>query len=157
VPELSEQRRSGGRRARRGEAGQTTLLIVGFAVLLAMLVAVVVDASAAYLQRQGLATLADGAALAGADGGATGSDVYTQGVPEDRLRQQAAAARTAIEEYFRVTGARGDFPGLRYDVAVDGDRISVRVTAPLDLPLTVPGSPDRPTVSAEAAAVITPG
>ncbi len=53
--------------ARRDEAGQATVLIIGFAVVLAMVVAVVTDASAAYLQRQGLDTLADGAALAGAD------------------------------------------------------------------------------------------
>ena len=46
------------------DSGQTTLLIVGLAVVLMMAIAVVVDATAAYLQRQGLATVADGAALA---------------------------------------------------------------------------------------------
>ncbi|WP_447643347.1 pilus assembly protein TadG-related protein [Nocardioides zeae] len=61
------------RRSRKSDQhGQTTLMIVGFAGVLFMLLAVVVDASAAYLQRQGLATIADGAALAGADAGATG-------------------------------------------------------------------------------------
>ena len=68
---------------RRSEHGQATVLIVGFAVLLAMVVALVVDTSAAYLQRQGLDTLADGAALRGADLGATGEDVYQGGVPQD--------------------------------------------------------------------------
>lgn len=144
------------RRRSDAEAGQTSLLIVGFAVVLMMLVAVVVDASAAYLHRQGLANLADGAALAGADGGATGSDVYTQGVPDQRLRQQGGAARAAVETYLRATGARQDFPGLTFDVAVEGDRVRVRVTAPVDLPLRIPGSPDRPVVGAESAAVITP-
>ena len=47
-------------------------MIIGFALVLAMLVALVTDASAAYLRRQGLDTLADGAALRGADLGATG-------------------------------------------------------------------------------------
>ena len=51
----------------RDQAGQATVMIVGFAVVLAMLMVTVVDASAAYLQRQGLDTLADGAALRGAD------------------------------------------------------------------------------------------
>jgi hypothetical protein len=46
-----------------------TLLIVGLAVVLMTAIAVVVDATAAFLQRQGLATVADGAALAGADAG----------------------------------------------------------------------------------------
>ena len=38
----------------RSERGSVTPLIIGFAVVVAMLVAVVVDASAAYLRRQGL-------------------------------------------------------------------------------------------------------
>ena len=44
-----------------------TLLIIGFAGILLMAIVVVIDASAAYLQRQGLDNLADGAALYGAD------------------------------------------------------------------------------------------
>ena len=48
----------------RDERGTATLMIVGFALVLAMMAAVVTDASAAYLQRQGLDTLADGAAVA---------------------------------------------------------------------------------------------
>ena len=60
-------------------------MIVGFAVVLAMTAALVTDASAAYLQRQGLDTLADGAALRGADLGATGEETYRTGVPPDRL------------------------------------------------------------------------
>ncbi|HEY9563226.1 MAG TPA: pilus assembly protein TadG-related protein, partial [Nocardioides sp.] len=44
------------------EAGQVTVLIVGFALILLMAVGVVVDTSAAYLNRQSLDTLADGAA-----------------------------------------------------------------------------------------------
>jgi Flp pilus assembly protein TadG len=66
---------------RRDQAGQATVMIIGFAVVLAMLMVTVVDASAAYLQRQGLDTLADGAALRGADLGATGSETYSTGVP----------------------------------------------------------------------------
>ena len=60
--------------APRDQAGQATVRIIGFAVVLAMLMATVVDASAAYLQRQGLDTVADGAALRGADLGATGHE-----------------------------------------------------------------------------------
>ena len=82
----STRRSRDARRDGRGaERGQATVLIVGLATVLAMTVALVVDASAAYLQRQGLDTLADGAALRGADLGATGVDVYAGGVPEERL------------------------------------------------------------------------
>ncbi len=139
---------------RRDERGQATLLIVGFAVLLAMLVAVVVDASAAYLQRQGLDTLADGAALRGADLGATGEDVYAGGVPAETLALTAGEAREAVGTYLRDAGAFGRYPGLTYAVRVDGDRIEVTLRAPLDLPLSVPGSPERATVGAEGSAVV---
>ena len=47
----------------RDEQGQVTLLIIGFAGMLLMAIVVVIDASAAYLRRQGLDNLADGAAL----------------------------------------------------------------------------------------------
>ncbi len=83
---------------RRDERGQATVMIVGFAFVLAMAIAMVVDVSAAYLQRQGLDTVADGAALRGADLGATGREVYTGGVPADRLDLTADAVRAAVHE-----------------------------------------------------------
>ncbi|WP_435744842.1 pilus assembly protein TadG-related protein [Nocardioides sp. SYSU DS0663] len=140
---------------RRSEQGQVTVLIVGFAVFLAIAVAVVVDATAAYLQRQGLSTLADGAALHGADLGATGVDIYHGGVPEGRLEVTAAQAAAAVRDYLRDVGAHQRYPGLRHSVSVDPrtDRVTVRLTAPLELPLTFPGSPDRPSVGATGSAV----
>ncbi|MCR6033372.1 hypothetical protein GGQ22_18305 [Nocardioides sp. zg-579] len=139
----------------RDEHGQVTVLIVGFAVFLAMAVAVVVDATAAYLQHSGLGTLADGAALHGADLGATGADVYEGGVPEGRLVVTAAQASAAVRDYLVEVGAYRRYPGLRHTVAVDPatDRVTVRLSAPLELPLTFPGSPDRPTVAASGSAV----
>ena len=140
---------------RADQSGQTTVLIVGLATVLAMSIALVVDASAAYLQRQGLDTLADGAALHGADLAATGEDVYEHGVDE-RLELTAAQARAAVAAYLRATGAHGRYPGLSYTVSVDPPtrRVEVRLTAPLDLPLTIPGSPERATIGATGAAVV---
>jgi len=138
----------------RDERGQATVLIVGFAVLLAMLVALVVDTSAAYLRRQGLDTLADGAALRGADLGATGEDVYQGGVPEETLALTPAQARAAVGAYLRDAGAYVRYPGLSYAVRVDGDRVVVSLHAPLDLPLSVPGSPGRATIGADGSAVV---
>ena len=100
----------------RDERGQTTVLIVGFAVVLMMAVAMVVNASAAYLQRQSLDNLADGAALMAADAGAEGDDVYAGGLDDDRLELLAAAARRAVDDYLAGTGAAGDFPGLTRSV-----------------------------------------
>ena len=138
----------------RDERGQATVLIVGFAVLIAMVIAMVVDASAAYLQRQGLDTLADGAALRGADLGATGEDVYEGGVPRDTLALTAAQARAAVGAYLHDAGAYSRYPGLSYTVRIVGHRVEVSLHAPLDLPLTVPGSPGRAVVGAEGSAVV---
>jgi hypothetical protein len=138
----------------RDERGQSTVLIVGFAVVLAMVVALVVDSSAAYLQRQGLDTLADGAALRGADLGATGEDVYEGGVPPDTLALTAARARAAVGAYLQQAGAYARYPGLTYAVRVERDRVVVHLSAPLDLPLSIPGSPERTTVGADGSAVV---
>ncbi len=142
----------------RTEHGSTTVLIIGFAVVLLMLIAVVVDASAAYLQRQGLDNLADGAALAGADAGASGEDVYTQGVDEERLRLFADSARAGVADYLARSGAHGDYPGLRFDVRVDAANraVTVRLHAPLELPLTVPGSPEQAVIGATGSAIVRP-
>ena len=140
--------------APRDEAGQATLMITGFAVVLAMLVATVVDASAAYLQRQGLDTLADGAALRGADLGATGSETYSTGVPPERLELTAAAVRAAVGAYLVEVGAQSKYPGLTYDVSVGDAGVTVRLHAPLDLPLTIPGSPDRASIGAVGSATV---
>lgn len=145
--------------SRRDERGQATLMIVGFAFVLAMAVALVVDVSAAYLQRQGLDTVADGAALRGADLGATGREVYTGGVPADRLELTAAAVRAAVHDYLASSGAYADYPGLSFSVDVDRatSSVTVHVRAPLDLPLTVPGSPQVATIGATGSAVVVAG
>lgn len=143
------------RREPRGERGSVTPLVVGFALVLALGIAVVVDATAAYLQRSGLSTLADGAALYGADAGATGRSTYTHGVPTDQLALDADAARAGVAAYLRQVGAHEEYPGLRYDVRVDAatSSVHVRLQAPLELPLAFPGSPERSLVTAEGEGV----
>ena len=140
----------------RDEAGQATVLIVGFAFILAMAVATVVDVSAAYLQRQGLDTLADGAALRGADLGATGREVYTGGVPVDRLDLTADAVRASVRDYLSTSGAYASYPGLSFAVDIDQrtSSVTVHLSAPLDLPLTVPGSPEVASIGASGSAVV---
>jgi len=142
--------------APRDQAGQATVMIIGFAVVLAMLMAMVVDASAAYLQRQGLDTLADGAALRGADLGATGSETYSTGVPPEHLELTAAAVRAAVGAYLVEVGAHRKYPGLTYDVRVGDAGVTVRLHAPLDLPLTIPGSPERASIGAVGSALVAP-
>jgi len=143
------------RRDLRRERGSTIPLIVGFAGLLLVAGAVVVDATAAYLQRQSLDTVADGAALRGADLGAQGLEVYVGGLDESRLKLTEQAARAAVAGYLTDTGAYRRYPGLTFDVVVGAERVVVTLHAPADLPLHVPGSPDHPVVGATGSAVVT--
>jgi hypothetical protein len=136
----------------RNERGQTTLLLVGFAVVALLMVGVVVDASAAYLRRQELDALADGAALTAAEG-VQGRQVYEAGLGE-RARIDPEVARALVADYLTATGAASEYPGLRYAVDASAERIIVRVWAPLDLPITPPGWAERPVISATAASYV---
>ncbi len=137
---------------RRDERGQTTLLIIGFAIVAIMMVAVVVDASAAYLRRTGLDSLADGAALSAADG-VQGRQVYEGGLGK-RAEIDPVVARRYVAQYLRDTGASRRYPELSYDVDATTDRVVVHVAAPLDLPITPPGWDRRPTISGTAASFV---
>jgi hypothetical protein len=139
----------------RDESGTASLVVIGLAVVLLMMAAVVTDASAAYLQRQGLDTLADGAALTAADAGASGEEAYGAGLGDD-LHLDPATARAAVLDYLHRVGAYARYPGLTTDVSVDSttQRVIVSVHAPVRLPLHVPGSPDRATVGARSAATV---
>lgn len=145
-----------GRTSRRhDERGQTALLIVGFLIVVAMTVVVVVDASAAYLRRQALSSLADGAALAAADG-LRGEQVYTTGLGE-RAVLDPHTARELVAAHLASVGAGRRHPGLSHSVETDGERVVVRVAAPLDLPLPLPGVAAETRVAATAAAVVVVG
>lgn len=139
------------RRGGAGEQGQVAGLIIGFTLILAMAVVVVVDATAAYLKRQALDTIADGAALAAADGIA-GEQVYTAGLGE-RAVVDPVTAEAYVASYLDSVGAGRRHPGLSYVVEPDGERVVVRVSAPMDLPLPLPGVAGRTRVTSVAAAV----
>lgn len=143
------------RGARADERGQVTLLIIGFASILLMAIVAVVDASSAYLQRQGLDTLADGAALYGADLGSTG--IYDDGLSDRRLSQQEETVKAAVHDYLLRAGAKRRYPGIEVVVDVDagGRSVTVRLQAPIDLPLQIPGSPEKPVVRASSTAAVT--
>lgn len=136
----------------RDEAGSITPLVIGFALLVAVLVAVVVDASAAYLRRQGLDSLADAAALAATDG-LQGDRVYTHGLG-DRAEIDPEAARRYVEDYLRSSDAMDRYPGMTWSVTASDTAVLVRVAARLRLPLRVPGVGEEAVVRGDAAAVI---
>jgi hypothetical protein len=141
---------------RRDERGSTIPLIVGLAAILLMGIALVINASSAYLQRQSLDTLADGAALRGADLGAAG--VYGDGgLTQARLLQERGAVEKVVTAYLQSVGADQTYPGLEVTARVNvADRsVTVTLRAPVTLPLRVPGSPARPVVGASSTAAVT--
>ncbi len=142
--------------SRRDERGQATVMIVGFAAVILVLIAVVTDASAAFLERQSLDTLADGAALQAADRAAEGREAYGEGIGEGDLDLTLAAARSAVGDYLRAVGAYAEHAALRSAVTLDGDTIRVRLSGRVDLPFTIPGGPETTVVSSTGSAVVRP-
>jgi uncharacterized membrane protein len=137
---------------RTTEEGQTTLLLVGFFLVAVLLVVVVVDASAAYLRRQRLDALADGAALAAADAIAA-ERVYLGGLDE-RASIDPGLARAHVAEHLRAVQAHRAYPGLSYRVRTTVDSVEVRVAAPLELPFAPPGWVEPTRIAGTAAAFV---
>lgn len=130
------------------ERGHISLLIIGFATILLGLVAVVVDASQVVLLRRSLASVADGAALAGAQSLAVHPLYAGQSVGS--LPIDAARARQSVVSYLAAT----DVDLTAIDVAVDGDRVTVEVASRARLPLVgiVTTAFDGTVVTARASA-----
>lgn len=115
-----------------GDRGSITLLVLGFTAVCLLALVVLVDASAAYLQRRELVARADAAALAGAQGidlaayyahGATAATRLDPGTVARRVRTQV------------VRSGAADVAGLRLrTVSTDGERVHVVLSMPLRLP-----------------------
>jgi hypothetical protein len=134
------------------ERGQVTAMLVIFALILLLAIAAVTDASAAYLRRQGVTNLADGAALAATDAAAA-AGVYADPDAE-YVTISSEAARRAVEDYLVRTGAYEDYPGLTAEVVVEGHIIRVALTVPFDLPVPVPGVDDTVDVHGTGSSVL---
>ncbi len=128
------------------ERGTVTVVTIGFLMLLALLTVVVVDSSAAFLERQRLNNVADGAALVAADA------LDEAGFYSDRrITLDEAEARRLVGDYLAGERIRA------VDVATDGDTVSVRVERDLDLVLTPPGWVSSTTIVAAATAQLRHG
>lgn len=131
----------------RDQRGTIGILVVGFCAIVALLVVVVTDASAAYLRRQSLASLADATALAAADG-AKAASAYTGGP------LSTPAARRAATAYLADAAAAARYPGLTLEVGSDGEHILVTLRTPLRLPIAPPGWQGSLVVARSAAYVV---
>lgn len=142
----------------RGERGSTIPMIIGFAIVLILLIGVVTDVSAAYLRRQSLDTLADGAALQGADLGAAGYELYSSAGVGEKLDLSSGSARSAVEAYLRRVGAYTRYPGLRITgMSLSGDhkKLLVRLSSSVHLPFSIPGGPSTTRVASTGSATVT--
>lgn len=140
----------------RDERGSSLPLVITFVAIVLVLIGVVVDASAAYLGHQQVDSLADGAALRGADLAAQGTTSYAGGLGSGPLSLSQPEAEAAVLAYLRDVGALRSHPGLHASVSVAADRIVVVLTAPVELPLHVPGAPLRAVVRSVGSAEVRP-
>ena len=141
-------------RGRRGdEQGSVLLLVIGFAGLLLVLVAVVVDASVVFLAKRAAASAADGAAVTAAQ--ALDLDaVHTSGLGA-RLPLSDELARSRVAAY--EGRVRAEQPGLRLTVRLQGATAVVTATRPVDLPFRLPGiAPVQVQARASAEAPVLP-
>ena len=112
----------------KDDEGSTLPLMIFYGGLSLVLILLVVAATSLYLERKRLFTLADGAALAGAESfGLEGVDVSAAG-PKPKL--ESSEVEAAVEEYLADAQARG-FEQLHVDRAasVDGASATVKLSA----------------------------
>ena len=135
------------------ERGSVLLLVLGFAGVLVMLVAVVADVSAVILAKRNVASAADGAAVSAAqalDLDALRRDGLGQQIPLD---DGEARARVASYE----ATARRSQPGLTLAVRIEGRTAVVTGTRTVRLPFRLPGTaPVSVTAVARARAPVGP-
>ena len=131
------------------DRGSVMLLGIGFVIVCLLAIAVVTDVSAAFLQRQSLMSMADAAALAGAQ--AIDRDAYYAGGASVGTRLNPALVRVAAARQLERSGASSTIPGLVVrQISTDGVDVFVSLSAPLRLPFFESVYPDSATVVAAA-------
>lgn len=135
---------------RRNEQGQMTVLIVGFAAVVLLMIVVVTDISKVCLVRRELDATADGAVLAAANGLA----VYTQVGTGGNAKIDPEEARRLTAAYLDSVDAGNRFAGFDWEAEVTGTTVTVRLTSTVDLPFEPPGWQGSADIGTDAAAVV---
>ena len=135
------------------DEGSVLLLVIGFAGILLVLVAVVADVSAVVLAKRSVASAADGAAVSAAQ--ALDLDaVYDEGLGE-QLPLSTGDARARVAAYEAQT--RGQQPGLRLVLRIEGRTAVVTGSRTVRLPFRLPGTgPVRVSAVARSRAPVLP-
>jgi len=117
------------------ESGSVTLVVLGFCLLLLTALAGVAAASSVYVTRRALSSIADGAAVAGADA-VRESDVLGGASSED-LRLDGPAAQAAAARAIELSGAGSSLDDFAWSGQLGaGDReVVVTTSATADIPL----------------------
>ncbi len=131
------------------ETGSVTVLGIGLVAVCLLAMVVLVDGSAAFLQRCHLLALADAAALSGAQGIDLG--VYYAEGASDRTRLDPGAVVSRVRGHLARADA-GATPGLVVErVSSDGREVLVELSAPLRLPFLSDAFDTRVAVAAAAS------
>ena len=102
------------------------LFVIGFTLVAALLVTVVVNASKVFLTQRALSAAADGAALAAVD--ALDEVAFYGGARGETLRLDDAAAGAAVADYVASAGLTERFDGFEFTTGLGGDGTTVTVT-----------------------------
>ena len=141
------------RRRPLGDDGSVLLLVLGFAGILLVLVAVVVNVSAVVLAKRGVASAADGAAVSAAQ--SLDLDALYAGGLGAEIPLSLGEATSRVAEY--EVRARGEQPGLQLALRLDGPTAVVTADRTVVLPFRLPGtSPVQVRSVARARAPVLP-
>jgi len=135
TPPVDRSRRPGPAQpqATSPDSGQITLLVIGFMLVLAALIGVVVTASRVFLYQRTLAATADGAAIVAAN--QLDESVFYAGSAGEYLPIEPERARQAVADYVTRADLTRRFDRFGYDVLTDGRTVTVTFTARIGLPL----------------------
>jgi Flp pilus assembly protein TadG len=128
-----------------------TVLIIGFAAIVLMMIVVVTDISKVFLVRRDLDATADAAVLAAANGLAA---IYAQGESGENAAIDPDEARRLTAEYLDSVDASNRFDGLDWTADVTGTTVTVHLTSAVDLPFEPPGWQGSADIASDAAAVV---
>jgi hypothetical protein len=136
---------------RRDERGQMSVLIIGFAAVVLLMIVVVTDISKVFLVRRDLNSTADGAVLAAANGLAA---IYAQGGSGENAQIDPDEARRLTAEYLESVDASNRFDGLDWTADVNGTTVTVHLSSAVGLPFQPPGWQGSADIASDAAAVV---
>jgi len=134
------------------ERGSVLILVAGLVAVALLLIAVVADVSALFLDQRSLAATADGAASQAAQA-VVAADLYDETPGAPALPVSTASALRAVQDY--LAGRAPDAPPVRIvDVRSDGETVTVVLAAQARLPFSrwVSADPAGVDLTAEARA-----